>query len=204
MINLKKLSKLNKNFYTRDVNIVAKNLLGKIFVHHIGLKKLSGIIVEVEAYDGSIDKAAHTFIGKTKRNEIMFEQGGFFYVYFTYGTHFCCNIVTGKKDEGTAVLIRGIEPLEGIEIMFNNRFGLNKFLKNKKFDLTNGPGKICQAFEINKSHCGIDLTGNEIYLLENKKIKEKEIVTTTRIGIKKSIDLPWRYYLKDNPHVSKK
>ena len=111
MINLKKLSKLNKNFYTRDVNIVAKNLLGKIFVHHIGLKKLSGIIVEVEAYDGSIDKAAHTFIGKTKKNEIMFEQGGFFYVYFTYGTHFCCNIVTGKKDEGTAVLIRGIEPL---------------------------------------------------------------------------------------------
>ncbi|MCH7972361.1 MAG: DNA-3-methyladenine glycosylase [Bacteroidetes bacterium] len=204
MIDLKKLSKLNKNFYIRDVNIVAKNLLGKIFVHNIGFKKLSGIIVEVEAYDGSIDKAAHTFIAKTKRNEIMFEQGGFLYVYFTYGAHFCCNIVTGRKDAGTAVLIRGIEPLDGIEKMIKNRFGLSELPKNKKFNLTNGPGKICQAFEINKSHYGINLTGNEIYLLENKKIKDKEIVTTTRIGIKKSIDLPWRYYLKDNPHVSKK
>jgi len=204
MIDLKKLSKLKKKFYTRDVNIVAKNLLGKIFVHNFGSKKLSGIIVEVEAYDGSIDKAAHTFVGKTKRNEIMFEQGGFLYVYFTYGAHFCCNIVTGRKDEGTAVLIRGIEPLTGIEIMTQNRFGLPKLPKNKKFNLTNGPGKICQAFEINKSHYGIDLTGNEVYLLENKKIKEKEIITTTRIGIKKSIDLPWRYYLRDNPYVSKK
>ncbi len=204
MINLKKLSKLNKDFYTGDVNFVAKNLLGKIFIHNIGNKKLSGIIVEVEAYDGSIDKAAHTFIGKTKRNEIMFEQGGFLYVYFTYGAHFCCNIVTGRKDEGTAVLIRGIEPLNGIEIMTQNRFGLSELPKNKKANLTNGPGKICQAFEINKSHYGIDLTGNEIYLLDNKKIKGKEIVTTTRIGIKKSIDLPWRYYLKDNPYISKK
>ncbi len=204
MIELKKLPKIKKDFYTRDVNTVAKNLLGKIFVHKIGQKKLSGIIVEVEAYDGSMDKAAHTYIGKTKRNEIMFEEGGFLYVYFTYGVHFCSNIVTGKKNEGTAVLIRGIEPLEGIEIMARNRFGSSAKLPQMKFNLTNGPGKICQAFQINKSHYGTDLTGDEIYLLDYKKINEKEIATTARIGVKKSIDLPWRYYLKENPYVSKK
>ncbi len=204
MIDLKNHHKLNKEFYKQSVNKVAKNLLGKIFVHNIGDKNLSGIIVEVEAYDGSIDEAAHTFIGKTKRNKIMFERGGFLYVYFTYGTHFCANIVTGEKNEGTAVLIRGIEPLEGIETMALNRFCSIDIPENKKYKLTNGPGKICQAFQINNAHYGIDLTGNDIYLLDNKMLNEKEIVTTTRIGIKKSIDLPWRYYLKDSPYVSKK
>lgn len=204
MIDLKKPPKLKKDFYTGDVNTVAKNLLGKIFVHNIGIKKLSGIIVEVEAYDGSVDKAAHTYIGKTKRNEIMFEEGGFLYVYFTYGAHFCSNIVTGKKNEGTAVLLRGIEPLEGIEIMAKNRFGFSVLPPKKKLNLTNGPGKICQAFQINNSHYGTNLTKDEIYLLDNKKIKDTDIVVTTRIGIKKSIDLPWRYYLKDSSYVSKK
>jgi len=204
MIDFKKPLKLKKDFYTKEVNTVARNLLGKIFVHNIGIKKLAGIIVEVEAYDGSTDKAAHTYIGKTKRNEIMFEEGGFLYVYFTYGAHFCGNIVTGKKNEGTAVLIRGIEPLEGIEIMAKNRFSLSVLPPKKRLNLTNGPGKICQAFQINKSHYGIDLTKNEIYLLDNKKVKDEDIVVTKRIGIKKSIDLPWRYYLKDNPYVSKK
>lgn len=203
MIDLKKLPKLKKDFYAQALNIVAENLLGKILVHNIENNKLSGIIVEVEAYDGSVDEAAHTYIGKTKRNEIMFEQGGFLYVYFTYGAHFCCNIVTGKKDEGTAVLIRGLEPLEGIEKMTLNRFGLKDVPNNKKYNLTNGPGKICQSFQINRNHNGIDLTGNEIFLLDNR-VKETEIIVTTRIGIKKSIDLPWRYYLKDNPYVSKK
>lgn len=204
MIDLNNLSKLNKNFYSKGVNTVAKNLLGKILVHKIRKTKLAGIIVEVEAYDGKTDKAAHTFIGKTKRNEIMFNKGGYLYVYFTYGVHFCCNVVTGKKNEGTAVLIRGIEPIVGIDKMKINRFGSKNIQDKKINNLTNGPGKICQAFQINKSHYGIDLTGDRIYLLDYKKIKKENIVSTTRIGIKKSIDLPWRYYIKDNPFVSKK
>ena len=165
---------------------------------------LAGKIVEVEAYDGSVDQAAHTFIGKTKRNEIMFGEGGFLYVYFTYGAHYCSNIVTGKEGQGTAVLIRAIEPLYGIEQMIKNRF--TRDLKNdkEKLNLTNGPGKICQAFKINKDNYGADLTGNQIFLIDQAIVKNKDIVVSTRIGITKSVELPWRFYIKDNPWVSKK
>ena len=153
-------------------------------------------LVEVEAYDGLIDEAAHTFIGRTKRNEIMFNEGGYFYVYFTYGAHFCCNIVTGKKNHGTAVLIRAIEPLTGIEKMSLNRFGKTIISEKEKINLTNGPGKVCQAFGITKEHYGIDLTGNKIFLLDRPKLKSAQIVTSKRIGIKKSVELPWRFYIK--------
>ena len=196
--------KLPRKFYTRDVLTVAKELLGKILVKKENGVTLSGMIVEVEAYDGEIDEASHTFIGKTKRNEIMFEQGGFFYVYFTYGAHFCCNIVTGKKGKGTAVLIRAVEPLHGEEIMIKNRFG--RELKNEKerFNLTSGPGKVCQAFSITKKHYGIDLTGDEIFLLNNTRPKSDEIGISQRIGIKKSVHLPWRFFIKNNNYISRK
>ncbi len=196
--------KLRRKFYNRDVLTVAKELLGKTLVKNENGATLSGKIVEVEAYDGEIDEAAHTFIGKTKRNEIMFGEGGFFYVYFTYGAHFCCNVVTGIKGRGTAVLIRGIEPLEGINIMIKNRFGRELKNEREKFNLTNGPGKVCQAFSITKKHYGIDLTGNEIYILDNKKLEKEEIGISQRIGIKKSIDLPWRFFIKNNNYISRK
>ena len=196
--------KLERNFYTRELLTVARNLLGKILVKKDKGLILSGKIVEVEAYDGSIDEAAHTFIGKTKRNEIMFGIGGFFYVYFTYGAHFCCNVVTGKIGQGTAVLIRAIEPIKGKDIMIKNRFKRDLVNEKEKYNLTNGPGKICQAMSINKNHYGLDLTGNKVYLLDAPEIKEDDIIITKRIGIKKSVDLPWRFYIKDNPYVSKR
>jgi DNA-3-methyladenine glycosylase len=196
--------KLGRNFYTRELLTVARELLGKTLVKNDKGKILSGKIVEVEAYDGSVDEAAHTFKGKTKRNEIMFGSGGFFYVYFTYGAHFCCNVVTGQTGYGTAVLIRAVEPIKGINAMIKNRFNINLVNEKEKFNLTNGPGKICQAMSINKSHYGLDLTGNNIYLLDAPHIKDNEIVVTKRIGIKKSVDLPWRFYIKDNPYVSKR
>ena len=196
--------KLKRNFYTRDVLTVAKDLLGKILVKNENGITLSGKIVEVEAYDGEVDEAAHTFIGKTKRNEIMFGEGGFFYVYFTYGNHFCCNVVTGTSGKGTAVLIRAIEPLEGTGIMIKNRFGRELKNAKEKFNLTSGPGKVCKAFSINRKHYGIDLTGNEIFLLNYKKIKEDNIGISERIGIKKSAHLPWRFFIKNNPYISKK
>jgi DNA-3-methyladenine glycosylase len=196
--------KLKKSFYTRNVLIVAKELLGKIIVKRDGSKILSGRIAEVEAYDGSIDQAAHTFRGKTERNKIMFGAGGFLYVYFTYGNHYCCNIVTGEEGSGTAVLIRAVEPLTGIDIMIKNRFGRDLLNEKEKFNLTSGPGKLCRAFAITMDHYGTDLTGDDIYILNSPKIKPEEIVVSRRIGIIKSVDLPWRFYIEENPYVSKK
>jgi DNA-3-methyladenine glycosylase len=204
MNNLRPFDKLPKNFYTRETITVARELLGKVLVKKEGRKLLAGIIVEVEAYDGSVDEAAHTFIGKTKRNEVMFNEGGYFYVYFTYGAHFCCNVVTGKKDKGTAVLIRSVEPLAGIKQMAENRFKKVLINEKEKINLTNGPGKICQAFGINKKHYGVDLTGNRIFILDRPRLSNKNIMISKRIGIKKSVDLPWRFYIRDNPYVTKR
>ena len=198
------LKKLPRKFYTRDVLTVAKELLGKILVKKENGLTISGIIVEVEAYDGEIDEAAHTYIGRTKRNEIMFGTGGFFYVYFTYGAHFCCNIVTGIEGKGTAVLIRAVEPLEGEKIMIKNRFGRDLKNEKEKFNLTSGPGKVCQAFSITKEHYGIDLTGNEIFIINSGMLNEDEIGVSQRIGIKKSVHLPWRFFIKNNKYISRK
>jgi DNA-3-methyladenine glycosylase len=201
---LQPFKKLSKQFYTRNLLTVARELPGKILVKKYGKTFLAGKIVEVEAYDGMIDEAAHTFTGKTKRNEIMFNDGGYFYVYFTYGAHFCCNIVTGKKDHGTAVLIRAVEPLAGIKKMSLNRYNKISMTEKEKLNLTSGPGKVCEAFGITKEHYGLDLTGDKIFLLDRLKLKKSEIVVAKRIGIKKSVDLPWRFYIKDNPYVSRK
>jgi DNA-3-methyladenine glycosylase len=195
---------LPRKFYTREVKAVAKDLLGKILVNKNGNSILAGKIVEVEAYDGKIDQAAHTFIGKTKRNEIMFNEGGYFYVYFSYGAHYCCNVVTGKKGHGTAVLIRAIEPVNGVKKMIKNRYGRDLLNERERFNLTSGPGKVCQAMGINKSHYGADLTNSSIFILDSQKVRKDMIVVTKRIGIKKSVELPWRYYIKDNPYVSRK
>ncbi len=196
--------KLTRNFYKADVLEVAENLLGKIFVYKIKEKTLKAKIVEVEAYDGKIDKAAHTFNGKTERNKIMFNEGGYLYVYFTYGIHFCANIVTGKEGEGTAVLLRGMKPLEGIDYFIEQRFSGKELNEINKKDLLNGPAKICQAFGITKEQNGTDLTGNKIYLLDMPKVPTNQIIKTTRIGIKKSVNLPWRFYIKDSRYISKK
>jgi DNA-3-methyladenine glycosylase len=204
MKNLQPSKKLPRNFYTRNVITVAKELLGKVLIKKEGKQLLSGLIVETEAYDGAIDEAAHTFIGRTKRNEIMFNEGGYFYVYFTYGNHFCCNVVTGKKNHGAAVLIRAVEPLTGIKQMSKNRFGKILINDKEKINLTSGPGKICKAFNINKDHYGLDLLGNKIFILDNPRISNKDIIVSKRIGIKKSADLLWRFYIKDNPYVSKR
>jgi DNA-3-methyladenine glycosylase len=203
-MNLSELNKLKRSFYKRDLLTVAKELLGKILVKSDDEVPLAAKIVEVEAYDGRVDEAAHTYTGKTKRNEIMFEEGGYLYVYFTYGAHFCSNVVTGEKGHGTAVLIRAVEPVQGIERMYLNRYGRNLVNEKEKYNLTNGPGKVCQAFGITKEYYGEDLIYGRIYLLSQKKIPEDKIIRTTRVGIKKSTELNWRFYIKDNPFVSKK
>jgi len=196
--------KLKKSFYRRELLDVARSLLGKTLVKVDGKNILSGKIVEVEGYHGNFDEAAHSYRGITKRTEIMFEAGGYLYVYFTYGAHHCCNVVTGNKGQGTAVLIRSVEPMSGIEKMIKNRF--KRKLKNDKeiFNLTSGPGKTCQAFGISRKHSGIDLTGNKIFILDGEKIKSKDIGVSKRIGISKSVELPWRFFIKNNPYLSRK
>jgi len=201
---MKPQKKLPRKFYTRDVHIVAKELLGKFLIRKIGRKHLIGKIVEVEAYDGSVDEAAHTYGGKTKRNEVMFNEGGFLYVYFTYGMHFCSNVVAGKLNEGKAVLLRAVEPVNGIELMAINRFGKKDISAVELKNLTNGPAKICRAFSIARSKNGTDLTGKEIFILDSPKLSKNKIAASARIGIKKSVDLPWRYYIKNNSFLSRK
>ena len=196
--------KLDKDFYKAKVLIVARQLLGKTLVKKDGKTILSGRIVEVEAYDGEVDQAAHSYGGITKRNEIMFNEGGYLYVYLSYGVHFCCNVVTGIKNKGTAILIRAVEPVEGIEIMCKNRFGKKNINEKEIINLTSGPGKVCKAFGIEKKHSGFDLTGDKIFIL-NSSLKEREkIVSSKRIGITKSAHLPWRFYIKNNPYLSRK
>ena len=194
--------KLKRAFYTRDVLIVANELLGKVLIKKDGNKRFSGRIVEVEAYDGRTDQAAHTFIGKTKRNEIMFNKGGYLYVYLSYGVHYCCNVVTGTKGIGTAVLIRALEPLEGVNMMIRNRFGKYKLVGKELTQLTNGPGKVCKSFGISKNHSGVDLTKDRIYLEDALLRRNEEIGVSKRIGITKSIHLPWRFFIKNNPYIS--
>jgi DNA-3-methyladenine glycosylase len=204
MANILSTKKLKKSFYQRELLTVAKDLLGKILVKSVGKEILAGKIVEVEAYHGDFDKAAHSYNGITKRNEIMFEPGGYLYVYFTYGAHHCCNVVTGKKGQGTAVLIRAVEPVIGLTRMIKNRFG--RKLNNDKeiFNLTSGPGKVCQAFGIDRSNSGTDLTGNEIFILEGEKIRSKDIGISKRVGITRSVDLPWRFFINNNPYLSRR
>ncbi len=201
---MKPQKKLPRKFYTRNVHIVAKELLGKLLVRKIGRKHLTGKIVEVEAYEGSVDEAAHTYSGKTKRNKVMFNEGGFLYVYFTYGMHFCSNVVAGKLNEGNAVLLRAVEPVNGIDQMTINRFKKKNISAVEFNNLTNGPAKICSAFGIARSENGTDLTGKEIFILDSPKLSENKIAASTRIGIKKSVDLPWRYYIKNNSFLSRK
>jgi len=196
--------KLTQLFYRRDVLNVARDLVGKIIVKKVENKLYSAKIVEVEAYRGIDDMSAHSYIGITERNKVMFEPGGLLYVYFTYGMYYCCNVVTGLEGEGDAVLIRAAEPLKGLQYFSSNRFGKTDYSEKDKINMLNGPGKFCMAFGINKNDNGTNLTGNQIYILDSEKIEDEFITVNTRIGIKKSKELKWRFYLKNNQYVSKK
>jgi DNA-3-methyladenine glycosylase len=194
---------LPRKFYIRPVLTVARDLLGKMLIKKDGNQVLAARIVEVEAYGGNSDEASHSFIGKTKRNEVMFNEGGYFYIYFTYGAHFCCNVVTGKKNHGAAVLIRAVEPLLGIDEMIENRFGRELKSEKEIYNLTSGPGKVCKAFGFTKDHSGLDLTSSDIFIVDQPKIKKDRIGVSKRIGITKSVNLPWRFFEIGNPYISR-
>jgi DNA-3-methyladenine glycosylase len=194
------MQKLPRSFYTRKTSTVAKDLLGKILVRRIGRNILTGIIVETEAYLFN-DSASHSFRGMTERNKVMFGKGGFLYVYFTYGMHYCANVVTFKEGIGEAVLIRAVEPKNGMNVMLKNRSLINERNLTKT---TNGPAKLAQAFALTNEQSGTDLTGSEIFITSDETVPRSKIVTTTRIGISTAKEKKLRFYIKDNPWVSKK
>lgn len=202
------MKKLNREFYSRDTETVAKELLGKILVHEVDGKRLSGKIVETEAYLGIKDKAAHSYGGRrTPRVEVMYGEAGFSYVFIIYGMYYCFNVVTQKEETPEAVLIRALEPVENLDIIANNRFkkDYNDLTKTQIKSLTNGPGKLCDALKINKILNGEDLCDNKLYIEDNDE--EFNIITDKRIGIdyaEEAKDYLLRFYIENNKYVSVK
>lgn len=189
---------LPRSFYARPVLTVARDTLGKILVHESPEGRVSGRIVETEAYRGPEDRAAHSFGGRrTPRTEVMYGPPGFAYVFFVYGMHWHFNLVTTREGAPHAVLIRAVEPLEGVELMLRRR-GREKVGN----DLTNGPGKLCQAFGINGALYAEDLTQNRLYLLDGPTPRATR---TARIGVDYAAEWaekPWRFYDAKSPFVS--
>lgn len=194
---------VKKDFYLRnDVVQIAQDLLGTILYTRIDNEITSGIIVETEAYCGSIDKASHAYPDRlTKRNRVMFKDGGKAYVYLIYGIHYLFNIVTNKSSKADAVLIRALEPTSGLDMMMERR------KTNTLKRITSGPGILSKAMGIDKSLYGEDLTGRKVWLeYGNRNSINMKIIKTTRIGVDyagEDAKLPWRFYLKDNRWISK-
>jgi DNA-3-methyladenine glycosylase len=198
-----------RDFYIHPPDVVAKGLLGKLLVRRYETgsgarrktERLSGRIVEIEAYFGLDDPAAHAFVGKTARNAVLFGPPGFAYVYFIYGMHYCMNISCEPKGRGAGVLLRALEPVEGLERMARLRDlapGANPKL------LTSGPGRLCEALGIDReTHNGIDVTSSRSGLhVEDDGFVPDEIAVSRRIGIRKAADRPLRFTIAGNRFVS--
>lgn len=178
-----------------DALTAARQLLGWQLAHVTKEGITSGIIVETEAYTME-DAASHAYGGERPRNSSMFRRAGTIYVYFTYGMHYCLNIVTGTEGHGQGVLLRALEPVDGIDIMRRRRN------MDDERNLTNGPAKLVQAMGVTKDANGTRIQEGPLTLLPG--IVPKKIIQASRIGISKATELPWRFYIADNPFVSSK
>lgn len=189
---------LPKEFYERDTRIVAIELLGKYLIHQIDGKPMIGRIIETEAYLGKIDPACHASTGYSKRNSVFSQSGGMSYVYMIYGKHFCLNVITNPPLTKGAVLIRALEPISGIEIMKQCRN------TSTQSQLTNGPGKLTQAFQITMHHNKIPLFKGSLTINEQSADSVRiKIGVSKRIGISKAKDWDLRYFILHNEHVSR-
>ncbi|KUO48860.1 MAG: hypothetical protein APF76_09415 [Desulfitibacter sp. BRH_c19] len=184
-------------FFERDTVTVAEELLGCLLIHNTPKGPIGGYIVETEAYLGYDDPACHSCRGATKRNEVMFLGSGLVYVYLIYGLYYCLNFTTASDDKPEAVLIRAIEPLTGIETMQSNRNRIGEK------DLCSGPGKLAQALEVDLKLNGTKV-GEKVAIKVGKDILQKQIVKTTRVGLSQAADLPLRFYIRNNPFISKR
>ena len=203
MANRQKIVPLGSSFYDRrNVVVVARELLGKVLVTHLGTERTSGRIVEVEAYNGVVDRASHAWSGRrTKRTEVMFGSGGVAYVYLIYGIHHLFNVVTNRRDVPHAVLVRALDPLDGIPVMLE-RTGKPRL----DHTLTRGPGNLSKAMGLLTTHTGTSLLGGLIWIGDDgTRVPRSQIVATPRIGVDyagEDAALPYRFFIKDNPYVS--
>jgi DNA-3-methyladenine glycosylase len=193
--------RLTPEFFLQDTIEIAQKLIGKLLIRHLNGQELSGRIVETEAYLGGQDPAAHSFGNRrTDRTETMYQAGGRAYVYFVYGLHYCVNVVTQKAGVPEAVLIRALEPINGIEEMKRRR-GVQKILA-----LTNGPAKLCQALAIDRSLNGTNLMDSQLEIADDGfQVRDSQIVTATRVGVDYAGDAahwPLRFYFRDSPFTS--
>jgi len=192
--------KLARSFYSRSTLQVAQDLIGKVLVRDFDGRRLSGRIVETEAYVGPHDLPCHASKGHTPRTSIMLGPAGYAYVYMIYGFYFCLNVVTERKGYPAAVLIRGVEPLENLDFMRQLRNN-----PERDTNIASGPGKLCRAMSIDKRLNGEDLLGRTLWI-EDRKIDSGPILSSPRVGVDYAggyKDKPWRFYLANNPHVSK-
>lgn len=193
---------LARAYYLEESLQLAPKLLGKILVHELPEGTVKARIVETEAYMGEIDKAAHTYGGRrTPRTAVQFQAGGLAYVYLIYGMYSCMNIVAAPPERPHCVLLRALEPLEGIEIMQRRR------KVQLPTQLCSGPGKLCDAMGIDRSCNGLDLSQSKLYLQDAPLHDGEEIEADVRINIgyaEEARDFPWRFFIKENPHVSVK
>lgn len=195
--------RLPRAFYARDAITVARALLGQRLVHVDGGQRLAGLIVETEAYLGRSDKAAHSYRGRTERNASMWREGGHAYVYFIYGIHFCMNVVAGREGDPVAVLLRALEPTEGVPTMHARRPAARR-----ERDLCSGPGKLCEAMGIDRALDGEDLVTSPRLFVERVRHRahpSRSILVTPRIGVGYAEEWagePLRFHLR-SPHVSK-
>lgn len=195
---------LRRSFFMKPTATAAREMLGKYIVHIDNGLRLSGKIVETEAYIGPRDKAAHSYNWKrTPRNRVEYLIGGHIYIYLVYGMYWQLNLTTREEGVPQCVLVRAVEPVDGIDIMINRR------KKEKVVDLTNGPGKLCEAFGFNGSLYGLDITRPGLVHLEDRgeRVKTSNIIRTKRIGIDYAgqwANKLWRFYIKSSPFVSKK
>lgn len=189
---------LPRDFYNRDTEIVAQEMLGTIIECNTPDGMASAMVVETEAYIGEHDLACHAAAGLTKRTEPLYGPPGVSYVYFIYGVHWCFNAVTRAAGLPSAVLVRAVEPVNGLALMRVRRGD-----KPKAIDLTNGPGKLCEALGINGSHNGLTLRRKPLVIREGRSVDATEIETTPRIGISRAVDWPLRYLIRGNPYVSR-
>jgi DNA-3-methyladenine glycosylase len=195
---------LQRSFYQQDIHIVSRGLLGKVLVHETPEGTTAGRIVEVEAYSGPEDRAAHSFGGRrTPRNDVMFGEKGHAYVYLIYGMYYCVNFTAGDiSGKPEAVLVRALEPVEGVELMAKRRKQSVDTLKN----LTNGPGRLCMAMAITKTENKLDVTAPPFYIKDAPSVAESEVAEAVRIGVDYAAEWKnrlWRFYIKKNPYVSK-
>jgi DNA-3-methyladenine glycosylase len=194
---------LPRSFYIHPPDVVSRNLLGKLVTHRLDGESLTGRIVEVEAYFGLDDPASHSFVGKTERNAVLFGPPGVAYVYFIYGMYYCLNVSCEPDGQAGGILIRALEPVEGLATMAR----LRKLPANAKPQLlTSGPGRLCQALGITRAgHNGIDVTKATSELqFRDDGYRPEEILATPRIGISKAVERPHRFVIAGNRFVSGK